>query len=95
VDAISSRVEGTIRGASWDISQIIRDNVMESLSGMKGENSIKVFGPDLQELETTATEIEKRISTIPGVVDAGIFRMQGQTNVAFPIDRPALAGAFT
>ena len=87
VEAIGARVERQIRGASWDISQIIRDNVMESLSGVKGENSIKVFGPDLKELETTATAIEKKLSTIPGVVDPGVFRIQGQTNLAFPIDR--------
>src|SRR5262249_32729337 len=32
-------------GVDWDFSQVIRDNVMESLSGVKGENSVKIFGP--------------------------------------------------
>ncbi|MEZ6060487.1 MAG: efflux RND transporter permease subunit [Planctomycetaceae bacterium] len=87
VEAMSRRVEATIRGASWDFSQIIRDNVMESLSGVKGENSIKIFGPDLNELESIASAVERRISKVPGVTDPGIFRIQGQTNLAFPIDR--------
>jgi len=26
----------------WNFSQNIRDNVMESLSGVKGENSVKI-----------------------------------------------------
>lgn len=87
VDAMSKMVENEIVGASWDFSQIIRDNVMESLSGVKGENSIKIFGPDLEELERLAGQVQARISEVPGVTDAGIFRIQGQTNLAFPIDR--------
>ena len=38
-------------GVDWSFSQNIRDNVMEALSGVKGENSVKVIGPDLMELE--------------------------------------------
>ncbi|HRA86817.1 MAG TPA: efflux RND transporter permease subunit [Planctomycetaceae bacterium] len=91
VEAMSSRVESIVRGASWDFSQIIRDNVMESLSGVKGENSIKVFGPDLVELENIAHTVQEKISRVPGVVDAGIFRIQGQTNLTFPIDRQKCA----
>ena len=87
VDAMSRAVENEFVGASWDFSQIIRDNVMESLSGVKGENSIKIFGPDLAELERIAGQVQARISQVPGVTDAGIFRIQGQTNLAFPIDR--------
>ena len=87
VDAMSQTLETQVRGASWDFSQIIRDNVMESLSGVKGENSIKIFGPDLDELETLANTVQRKIRTVPGVTDVGVFRILGQTNVAFPIDR--------
>jgi cobalt-zinc-cadmium resistance protein CzcA len=87
VDAMSQILEARVRGASWDFSQIIRDNVMESLSGVKGENSIKIFGPDLEELERLANTVQQKISTVPGVTDVGVFRILGQTNVAFPIDR--------
>ena len=87
VDAMSQTLETQVRGASWDFSQIIRDNVMESLSGVKGENSIKIFGPDLDELESLANTVQRKIRTVPGVTDVGVFRILGQTNVAFPIDR--------
>ena len=43
-----------IPGVVWNFSQNIRDNVMESLSGIKGDNSVKIFGPDLNELEKLA-----------------------------------------
>ncbi|MEO8268558.1 MAG: efflux RND transporter permease subunit, partial [Aureliella sp.] len=91
VDSMSQRLENEIRGASWDFSQIIRDNVMESLSGVKGENSIKIFGPDLAKLETLANQVQQCIETVPGVTDAGVFHIQGQTNLAFSIDRDKCA----
>lgn len=91
VDLMSRKIEQSVRGASWDFSQIIRDNVMESLSGVKGENSIKIFGPDLVELENLATQAVQQISQVPGVVDAGVFRIQGQSNLILPIDRNACA----
>ena len=37
-----------VPGVDWNFSQNIRDNVMEALSGVKGDNSIKIFGPDLK-----------------------------------------------
>src|SRR4029077_10324873 len=80
-----------IPGVNWDFSQIIRDNVMESLSGVKGENSVKIIGPDLDELERLAIEFRNALSQVPGVSDPGIFRIKGQTNLSFPIDRAKCA----
>ena len=78
-------------GAMWDVSQIIRDNVMEALSGVKGENSIKIFGPDLDTLETTAMRVRDELNAIPGVENVGVFRNQGQSNLEFPVDRQKCA----
>src|SRR5205823_1477969 len=74
-------------GVDWDFSQIIRDNVMEALSGVKGENSIKVFGPDLDRLEELAEKIKEKLAAVKGVDNAGVFRIQGQSNLEFPVDR--------
>src|SRR5262249_42972837 len=70
---------------------IIRDNVMEALSGVKGENSIKLFGPDLLTLEETADKIKKTISAVPGVVNAGVVHITGQSNLEFAVDRQKCA----
>jgi cobalt-zinc-cadmium resistance protein CzcA len=75
----------------WDFSQIIRDNVMEALSGVKGENSIKLFGPDLQQLERLADKAKKELQDTAGVVNVGICRIQGQSNLEFPVDRQKCA----
>src|SRR5262249_54307642 len=78
-------------GISWDFSQMIRDNVMESLSGVKGENSVKIIGPQLDELERLAAEFNTVLSTVPGIVDPGVFHIRGQSNLAFPVDREKCA----
>lgn len=74
-------------GVEWDFSQYIRDNVLESLSGVKGENSIKIFGPELDVLERHAREAVVRLGTVRGVKDAGVFRIKGQSNLEFAVDR--------
>lgn len=91
VTDLSEELAAQFPGASWDISQIIRDNVMEALSGVKGENSIKIFGPDLDTLERTAMQVRDVLNTVPGVVNAGVFRIQGQSNLEFPVDRQKCA----
>ncbi|MFN0052837.1 MAG: efflux RND transporter permease subunit [Planctomycetales bacterium] len=91
IDALNGDLSRHIVGVNWDFSQIIRDNVMESLSGVKGENSVKIFGPDLDELERMAAEVHHTLAGIPGVFDPGVFRIKGQTNLAFPIDRSKCA----
>ena len=70
---------------------MIRDNVMESLSGVKGENSVKIIGPQLDELEHLAEEFNSILSTVPGIVDPGVFHIRGQSNLAFPVDREKCA----
>lgn len=91
IKAMNSTMEANFPGVDWDFSQIIRDNVMEALSGVKGENSIKVFGPDLARLEELAEQIKKTIAAVPGVENAGVFRIQGQSNLEFPVDRQKCA----
>ncbi len=88
---IEQALDETFPGVDFDISQIIRDNVMEALSGVKGENSIKIFGPELDALETTAVRVRDRLSEVPGVQNAGVFRIQGQSNLEFPVDRQKCA----
>lgn len=80
-----------IPGITFNFSQMIQDNVQEAMSGVKGENSIKLFGPDLRILEDTATKIERVMKEVPGVKDLGIFRLMGQPNLLIKVDREACA----
>lgn len=91
VKALEEEVERQMPGVDLDVSQIIRDNVMEALSGVKGENSIKVFGPDLERLESLAEQIHQTIEKVPGVQNAGVFRVKGQSSLEFPVNKEKCA----
>jgi cobalt-zinc-cadmium resistance protein CzcA len=88
---MNAELSRQVVGVDWDFSQIIRDNVMESLSGVKGENSIKISGPKIDELEDIAQQFYTVLAGVRGVSDPGIFRITGQTNLSFPIDRAKCA----
>lgn len=91
IDTMNEELSRNIIGVNWDFSQIIRDDVMESLSGVKGENSVKIFGPDLTELERLAGAVNRTLADVRGVFDPGVFRIKGQTNLTFPVDRAKCA----
>ena len=80
-----------IPGVSFNFSQVIQDNVQEAMSGVKAENSIKLFGTDLKVMEAKAVEIEKVMKQVRGVKDLGIFRLTGQPNLLIQVDRQACA----
>ena len=51
VDRMNEKLNSQFIGIDFNFSQYIQDNIEEAVSGVKGENSIKLFGPDLGELE--------------------------------------------
>src|ERR1700693_5730508 len=80
-----------IPGVIWNFSQPIADNMEEAVSGVKGELAIKVYGDDLRALENTGEQIVNVMRTIPGIQDLGLFRVLGQPNLNFTVDRDAAA----
>jgi cobalt-zinc-cadmium resistance protein CzcA len=74
-------------GVLWNFSQPISDNMEEAVSGVKGEQAIKIYGTDLKLLEQTGDQIVKIMSRIRGVEDLGLFRVIGQPNLNFTVDR--------
>jgi cobalt-zinc-cadmium resistance protein CzcA len=90
IAAMQRELEKT-RGAIWNFSQPIADNMEEAVSGVKGELAIKVYGDDLRALEDTGEKIVNVMRTIPGIQDLGLFRVIGQPNLNFIVDRDAAA----
>lgn len=80
-----------IPGVIWNFSQPIEDNVEEAVSGVKGELAVKVYGSDLKTLESLANQIVAVMSGIPGIHDLGLFRVLGQPNLNYAVDRAACA----
>ncbi|MES2788322.1 MAG: efflux RND transporter permease subunit [Planctomycetota bacterium] len=91
VEEMNADLAEQIVGVDWNFSQYIRDNVLETLSGVKGENAIKIIGPDLDELERIAEQAKLRLNEVPGITSVGIFRIKGQANLEFAVDREKCA----
>ena len=78
-------------GVDFNFSQYIQDNIEEAVSGVKGENSVKIFGPDLAELVRLSKSAKNEIGAVPGVTDPGVFNLLGQPNLVIRIDRATAA----
>ncbi len=84
---LSKALQEAFPGVIFNFSQMISDNVEEAMSGVKGENTVKVVGPDLNVNEKKANEVVDVMSTIKGVEDLGLFPSLGQPNVRITPDR--------
>jgi cobalt-zinc-cadmium resistance protein CzcA len=87
VKTLSDQLHSEFVGVDFNFSQYIQDNIEEALSGVKGENSVKVFGRDLVELEGVSKKIKEEIAKVPGVTNPGGFNLLGQPNLVVQIDR--------
>jgi cobalt-zinc-cadmium resistance protein CzcA len=76
---------------NFNFSQLIRDNVEEALSGVKGANSVKLFGSDLAVLEDVGQKVANILRSVRGIENVGLFHIVGQPNLEIQIDREACA----
>src|SRR6202043_1917290 len=80
-----------IPGVEWGFSQPIEDNMEEAVSGVKGELATKIYGDDLKVLEEKADQIVNAMRQVKGIEDLGVFRVLGQPNINFEVDREQAA----
>ena len=78
-------------GVEFNFSQYLQDNVSEAVSGVKGENSIKLYGNDLQALTDTANKIKGVLATVQGITDLAVFTSLGQPTIQIDVDRARAA----
>jgi cobalt-zinc-cadmium resistance protein CzcA len=91
VKQMSERLNREFVGIDFNFSQYIQDNIEEAVSGVKGENSVKIFGRDLAELERLSRQLKAEIGEVPGVTDPAAFSLLGQPNLVVRIDRAKAA----
>jgi len=87
VTQMTKQLSDAFPGVDFNFSQYIEDNVEEAASGVKGENSVKLYGGDLNVLEATANKMAAVLATVPGVTDLAVLRSLGQPTVRIDIDR--------
>ena len=91
VKQMSEQLNREFVGIDFNFSQYIQDNIEEAVSGVKGENSIKIFGKDLDELERLSKSVKTELSGVRGVADPASFNLLGQPNLVVRIDRAKAA----
>lgn len=90
-DEIQKEFEDELPGVGFNFSQYIQDNVEEAISGVKGANSVKIIGPNLDKLEEIATQVMGEMNQVKGMADLGIFHVVGQPNLNIAVDRQKAA----
>src|SRR6478735_4474293 len=88
---VLTKLQAEFPGVEFNFSQYLQDNVAEAVSGVKGENSIKLFGNDLQVITDTANKIKSVLSTVQGVTDLAVATSLGQPTVQIDVDRARAA----
>ena len=86
-EELGRRFGAEFPGVIFNFSQYISDNVEEALSGVKGENSVKVSGPDLADNDRAAAAIQGVMSKVRGIAEPGVFRSLGQPSIRIVPDR--------
>ena len=80
-DSINKDLAEAFPGVVFNFSQYISDNVEEAISGVKGENSVKVSSQNIEENEKVAAAIVETMRKVPGVADLGQFRVLGEPSI--------------
>src|SRR5215468_2458176 len=91
IEEVNEALEAKFPGVNFNFSQYIQDNVEEAVSGVKGENSVKLIGNDIVVLTETADKIKAAMSKVRGVADLAVFTSLGQPTLRIDIDRKAAA----
>ena len=90
-DQIQAEFNNELPGVIFNFSQYIQDNIEEGISGVKGSNSVKIVGPNLEVLTKLAEQVRDQMSAVPGIADLGIFPVLGQPNLNIKVDRAKAA----
>ena len=77
-------------GVGYAFTQPIEMRVSEMLTGVRGDLAVKIFGPDQQQLDSTAQAIVATLESIPGARDVYTPRNAGAQYLNLEIDRLAV-----
>lgn len=91
IDQIQAKFQAALPGVSFNFSQYIQDNIEEAMSGVKGENSVKIIGPSLETLTALAEQVRDQMAHVRGIADLGIFPVLGQPDLDITVNRAEAA----
>jgi cobalt-zinc-cadmium resistance protein CzcA len=80
-------------GTAYAFTQPIEMRMSEMLTGARGDVAIKLFGPDLAELELLSARVEEAVRAIPGAEDVYRLANDGVQYLEIEVDRLAAGRA--
>jgi cobalt-zinc-cadmium resistance protein CzcA len=90
-EQVQAEFNNELPGVVFNFSQYIEDNIEEGISGVKGVNSVKIVGPNLEVLTQLAEQVRDQMNQVRGIADLGIFPVLGQPNLNIKVDRAKAA----
>ena len=81
----------TVPGIAYDFTQPMAMRIDETVSGVKADLAIKIFGDDFRTLDALGQQVLRSISTVRGAADAQIEVTSGVAELSVRTDRAALA----
>jgi CzcA family heavy metal efflux pump len=85
------RLVDSYPGIYRDVQTYLRERVKEVLSGTSESVVVRLSGPDLDVLESTADDIADAIADVPGIVDAHAALLENIPHVQVKVDQAAAA----
>jgi cobalt-zinc-cadmium resistance protein CzcA len=90
IDDIGKHLD-TFPGVIFNFTQPAEDAVDEALTGLKSSLAVKVFGEDLNVLESKAVDVKRALDKTPGFEELTVVRELGQPSLTITPDRAKIA----
>jgi heavy metal efflux system protein len=90
IDAMDKAL-ARIPGISYDFTQPMAMRLDETVSGVKADLAVKVFGDDFQQLDSLAQQVLRQVNAVRGAADAQMEINSGVAELTVKIRRDALA----
>ncbi|MGK5079140.1 efflux RND transporter permease subunit [Janthinobacterium sp. HLX7-2] len=81
------KVLDQLPGIKYSFTQPIEMRVSEMIIGVRGDIAVKIFGPDLAQLNQFASQVETVLKTIPGNQDVYTVQNDGVQYLRVAVDR--------
>lgn len=78
-------------GIEYNFSQPIKDRVEESISGIRGQIVVKIYGVELGLMQSKLDAVRRILEDVKGARDVEIYRAGAAQHVVADIDRDAIA----
>jgi cobalt-zinc-cadmium resistance protein CzcA len=89
--AAVDREMSNIPGIAWNFTQPMAMRIDETISGVKADLAVKIFGEDFRTLESLGQQIARAVATVRGAADPQMEITSGVADLSIQVDRAALA----